>query len=92
MSSGHNNTERVHYAVCFSVNGVLNTLIVPVEVVQMIADVIKALKVNWRPLPLGHQLLLIPVDHASELFDARAIADQLLIVRDRRLCRFHGTS
>jgi hypothetical protein len=74
------------------VYGVLDTSVIPVEMEELIANLVEPFHVEWRLLSLGRQVLFVAVNHCAQSICRRPIAGKLLVVRDRRLCGLHEHS
>jgi hypothetical protein len=69
--------------------GVLNALVIAVEMMQLIPYLVNQLHVCGRLLAFGHQVAFMALDHMPQLFGSLLVASKLLVARNRWLCRFH---
>jgi hypothetical protein len=71
------------------VYGVLDTAVIPVEMEELIPNLVEPFHVEWHVFSLGRHALFVAVNHCTQSNSPCLISSKLLIVRDRRLCGLH---
>ena len=71
------------------VYGVLDPLVISIEMAELISNRIKPFPIQWRVLSQGRQVLFVAVNHLAQSISSRTIASELLVVRNPRLGGFH---